>query len=120
MEANEFRIGNYVNIFNQIPIKITANHILAIQNGDNSYTPINVSIKWLLDFGFYKDSKIFDTYSKKINGNEFKIIISNDGKFYFYFHITNKFSLEIKYIHELQNLFFALMKVELELKQNEK
>ena len=126
MKANELRIGNYVNVptKEQCPFRIdafeycseqfikvaqeieisgTQIHPLTWYGGD--LEPIPLTEEWLLKFGFERlgsgrfDFKTFTYYL-------------HDGSFY------NKTSrlCTIKYVHQLQNLYFALTGEELTIK----
>ena len=124
MEAKNLRIGNWV----KIPIKgseiITPSYHAQIQsiglfgmleflstpklNGVKwsvkSISPIKITDERLLKFGF----------SPTNNGNYeieyMDIYSSSDGSYIFLF---NGFSKTLNYVHELQNLFFALTNDEL-------
>jgi hypothetical protein len=82
--------------------------------------PIPLTEEWLLNFGFEQDYNCF----VKSTGQLDLIIFSSDtlvakandlkpGEFYFCFH---KIIVMIKYVHQLQNLYFALTGEELILK----
>lgn len=119
MEARELRIGNFFlgdtseNNFQQI----TAIEILDFNNDplDDYYKPIPLTEEWLLKFGFFSKYKScyvrwnilgFDIQQKSDeddNGNK----IPQEQVFYF------NYMYEIKYVHQLQNLYFALTQKEL-------
>lgn len=124
MKASELRIGNYIYCKGEI-IKVTliGNH--GVQSSINGTTinakfntpdlePIPLTEKWLLDFGFDHMGIIFRksvthhlelVYMLSIN--EFRIQTKGSG-------FTN--TLEIKHVHQLQNLYFALTGEELKIK----
>lgn len=128
MDARELRIGNYLNVINITPVKITANHILAISEGDEQYSPIPITDEWLEKFGFKESETV--KYSDEFKGaRKFEIpklldmVFSIDGKFYYILDInTNDYgddiytSRQITFIHQLQNFFFASTSTELQLK----
>jgi len=75
-------------------------------------SPIPITEEWLEQFGFkyYKNTNGYSYYlhfrlhfTKTVDG--FKLFIDN-----------NEWAETIKSVHELQNLYFALTKIELELK----
>lgn len=82
---------------------------------EDDYDPIPLTEKWLGSFGFEKDN---ETYSWGILvplekcDFMFQIeVFANDPSFYYLSKCH-----EIKYVHQLQNLYFALTGKELEIK----
>jgi hypothetical protein len=117
MEAKDLRIGNLVYIGGQINeielvdfVDIYENYTIGI------YKPIPLTEEWLLKFGFKSDDISWE-YSKRL-GNfyimydiEINSIYINDGSRYDGADIPK----EIKHVHQLQNLYFALTGQELTL-----
>ena len=111
--ANELRIGNYVydanNELTQVNSIVDGAINYELDYGDcyfENINPIPITEEWLLKLGFEKHNYIFRkdgfqfTFDKKIIPIKFYGgAIKN----------TN-----IKYIHQLQNLYFALTQKELE------
>jgi len=131
MEAKELRIGNLVNN----AMKVTEIDSFGIngyydeaQGGMNyneygcrldEIKPIELTKEWLIKFGFEnenRDSSEWNNYDScpehSICG-EFNEI---QGEFYFTAGEGIKMSVAIKYVHQLQNLYFALKGQELTLK----
>ncbi|MCT4085466.1 hypothetical protein HZP81_17095 [Elizabethkingia anophelis] len=109
MEANELRIGNYVNHNGFAPITIDAVDIIHCQQHPEAYKPIELTEEWLLKLGFNK-SKFSSNCFKITNGYKFDFA---GGKVLY----LDSIRLEhIKYIHQLQNLHFALGGEELTIK----
>jgi len=113
MEATELRIGNYVNWFGNmvkvLALDSTDNIILTdkCERGVCDFEPISLNEEWLLKFGFEKrDDVNFD-----INNKGFCIGIKNLKFSHHYF------KAEIKHVHQLQNLYYALTQTELTIKQ---
>lgn len=117
MKANELRIGNWVE-FPNLLIKQQQIVYIDARKEDTSYIqPIPLTEEWLLKFGF---SIINESSAGKKYGYVVNSIFSSDliiicwkttkeiGKFF-------RSNLEIKYVHQLQNLYFALMGEELTL-----
>lgn len=115
--ASELRIGNFINksIKNgngKILVRqITPYDILNIYEDESRYNfePITITEEWLLKFGFENDG--YDHW----NGPEyFELAKKTNGEWinsvncYEYDH-----GVPIKYIHQLQNLYFALTGKEL-------
>lgn len=76
----------------------------------NEIEPILLTEEWLLRFGFEKD---YNSWILKINGGRIAIIPQAD---YYNFaiwsglgmHDDYAFISQIKFVHQLQNLYFAL------------
>lgn len=136
MEANELRIGNLV-ITKNMPVEIEEIRIETVRCcfGEfpiNYIEPILITEEWLLKFGFVKENKretkhhsnfysmcVYD-YKYSFAYDDFR----NDWGFYHSYtdalndSDNNKFdfiSCGIKYVHQLQNLVFALSGKELEI-----
>ena len=138
MEATELRIGIYVNVprEDQSPFRIDAFESLsnkfikvAMIHPDYGETfhpltwygddlkPIPLTERWLLDFGYKSIGKLHLTYKL----NPFIIELSVLGSHYNFRKIISKeesmMLKEIKHVHQLQNLYFALTGKELTTKQ---
>lgn len=135
MNEKELRIGNYVvdTFYNLMdghtPPKITIIELqdfVAMLNykkslHPNTYIPIKLTEKWLFDFGFKRyeserdDDGVAVIYYNKPKSTQLTIVDFGNG-----FIMSNAFSLdnriELKTVHQLQNLFFALTNEELKIK----
>ena len=98
MKAQDLRIGNYVNEAIAGPIKITLSILMHIEGSEN-YKPIPLTEDILLDLR--KKLKSFFDYN----------LINDENNYFLFF---NGFRIYIKYLHQLQNLYFALTSNELE------
>lgn len=113
MEAKELRLGNFVKlIYGDKPFNVVRaidNDYISIDEITVDFTtedeiePIEITKEWLLKFGFVQRNnryvfKHFLTFYLK----NFAIQIGTSSVF-----------VKIKYVHELQNLHFALTKKEL-------
>ena len=112
MNANELRIGNYVetNIESKKYKEIDVNHLdisLLVQFKGRRYKPIPITEQWLIDLGFTKPRSIIVEYKK--NGFELYFITTDD----FYQAELGSFTIDVKFVHQLQNLYFALVGEEL-------
>jgi hypothetical protein len=110
MRVNELRVGNLVYLDLGIPNldehSILAQDILDIQRKDprtNIIIPIKLTNDRLVDFGFRKCGLYFDT-------DDIVITKSNDDRFHYQFQGKDKI---LDYVHQLQNLYFALTNEEL-------
>lgn len=115
MKANELRIGNYILL--QGFTKPTKVFIIDTteQSTQTKASPIPLTEEWLLKFGF----KRFETTD--INGHDIikpmeKTIYYEKDRFTIVrwgintplFFSSHHLRIEIKYVHQLQNLYFAL------------
>ena len=123
MNANEVRLGNYIFVYrafgrskkkNQIK-KISINYISALIVNDYNYIhPIPLTEEWLVKFGAEKVNEI----SEYFDGEDmYSYELYLDGAECLFDRKCNCQPYEhIKYVHQLQNLYFALTGEE--LKQN--
>lgn len=131
MKANELRIGNYVNVpieaqcpfridsfeylserFIKVAMEIQINgievHPLTWYGGD--LQPIPLTDEWLINLGAFEfdNQFIFD---------RFRIKYRPDYKFYYVLcRETNAYITKVEFVHEWQNVVFALNNQELILK----
>ncbi len=106
MKKTELRIGNIVgmDILNVFPPNFIAGIksvvLSAIRDKDFDpvymFCPVPLTEQWLKDFGFKKSLRTWRKFGCIFH-------ITQYGKFF-----INKLNLEIKYVHQLQNLYFAL------------
>jgi len=102
MEAKELRIGNWVKLDSGTETIIRGGGINAIEMQQLRVEPIPLTEEWLLKFGFYKSN-----VTARID------LYPEDDGVYFYFNIDPAKRVKIEYVHQLQNLFFALTGEEL-------
>jgi hypothetical protein len=111
MKASELRIGNWL-LFTDWPAQgfrqMTGNDIGVCEKDpkwlDYFFKPIPLTEEWLLKFGFDKGSYFFSK-----DGFEFYL---NDGENGNWYPLVGG-SVKIEYVHQLQNLYFALTGEEL-------
>lgn len=124
LDAKDLRIGNYLNKNlksgngRTLTDKIGCQDIVRIyQNtGSINYEPIELTEEWLLRFGFERHEldnwfylKIINDWTRlniNINGSVCELSISNHGAV-----------INVAYVHQLQNLYYALTQKELTLKE---
>lgn len=122
MEAKELRIGNLVYYENdKVTEEISTTNLIFIEywnlnkgknktEPENRYKPIPLTEEWLFKFGFELNNKGWSKdnidYFIEYNDNIFDVVAYS-----FYYIIA-----QIKYVHQLQNLYFALTGKELILK----
>jgi hypothetical protein len=108
MKANEIRLGNYVYDTLGKVKQIDLEAITYISKEPlNQVQPITLTDKWLLKFGFEKYFvnwyRVNNFYIRKI-GDEFET------------EIGECLYKTIDYVHQLQNLYFAVTNEELTMK----
>ena len=114
MESTDLRIGNLVNINGKVhndgydQIK----QVCLFEESQKEIAPIPLTEEWLLKFGFIRDNTIMDmSYSNyKIKALDRSLNIQFiHGKI-----VANiYFQVELKHLHQLQNIYFALTGEEL-------
>ena len=119
MDAKELRIGSiikpWLNKHNGIIkdsiefIIVDGKDLIDIIYEGSKVEPIQISEEWLLKFGFETfGNKIYNSYHE---GFDFEFYYSNSGGCW-NFKLDEK-ELDIKHVHQLQNLYFALTNKEL-------
>ena len=118
MKANELRIGNlvshneewsYHNELRTFDFKFTDSDWYALGESTlfiENIKPIPLTEEWLIKFGFEKQNAMFYEFNKhqiRLIGDEVPYWIDSS-------YITN-----IKHVHQLQNLYFALTGEELKI-----
>lgn len=102
MEANELRVGNY--LFDGVGgiIKVEVDDLY--DNVRKYYEPIPIIEEVLLECGFEYDDAFYykDGIFLEYDDNSLRLDCMSD-------------SVSIKYLHQLQNLYFALTNEELEI-----
>ena len=123
LKINELRIGNYVSHFSfehQVESIHSKNKLSDkyrhIYFEDKTYDffmtikPIELNKEWLIKFGF----KVFEFDNEKLNQYKYKnrIISIINGNF-----VDRSSFVVIKYVHQLQNLYFTLNGEELKVNE---
>lgn len=117
--VNELRIGNLLYNDNVI-VKIDARSVFDIwdDKGIKTYKPILLTEEWLLNFGFEKSNRL-DLGELKHCYAIFSLAIMIRHNSFFIDWIGG--NTELKYVHQLQNIYFGLCGKELTLnKTNDK
>ena len=132
MTAVELRIGNLVDLGNRIAKVIEINHLACVvvdleetQDTIEDYDrtkPIPLTEEWLLKFGFELEHEFTNAYKLYTTKHPYdcsNITYSINEKMLRFSNGENKGSTlipHIKYVHQLQNLYFALTGEELTFK----
>ena len=126
IKPNELRIGNYITevtasagfYASVISIGVdTCTYSIGYWASFDKLAPIPLTEKWLLDFGFEKENNPFYKYwnigINPISKDPLLSVTYNiKGNYYFFDNAHH----QIKHVHQLQNLYFALTGEELTLK----
>jgi len=124
MKAEELRIGNLVLIpYNKSNKQEGFYEATISQIGDfgayikpEDYEPILLTEEWLLKFGFeWKQIKDLSSYT--LPKLELYHYSSNNNKIFFEYADGE---VELKYVHQLQNLYWVLCGEELTIKEAKK
>lgn len=131
MKASELRIGNWIDIqrLTSTPhefIQVTGRaigQIAALTDGECiNWYPVPLTEKWMLKFGFIADYPGSSRYRKKPLEIDLKPSFGYPVRVYCgqeewgWGH--SELDTEMKYVHQLQNLYFALTGEELAIVDN--
>jgi len=130
MKAKELRIGNYIlhepTIDDWEEIIVTLPSLLQVDISPESYCGIPLTEEWLLKFGFEKDTYASTNRWILYNHDEGEVLFEISGSDSYgwvrIFTTTNGIEdtdTHFKYVHQLQNLYFALTGEELTLKEKQ-
>lgn len=114
MEAKELRIGNLV--FDGKGVYEVSLLTFQKDNEQGYYfknlSPIRITGGWLKRFGFEKN----ENGEYEIQNTSFFYSKSKEHTDYWVFRTMEYDTIEVKYVHQLQNLYFAITGKELEFK----
>jgi hypothetical protein len=118
IQAKELRIGNYYNLHTSGSDEwgvITPEDIVDLANDplDDYFKPIPLTEEWFNKLGFE------DEYCISHKDEYFNLTEVKDG-YCFTADLYHHTGIPIKYVHQLQNLYFALTGKELTTVQDEK
>jgi hypothetical protein len=129
--ASELRIGNIVSFpieksgensyyENSVIVKLSFLYASAfILNGDSKkdyetpipkIIPTQLTEGWLLEFGFFKFNNAYILKKPEESSINFQFSVWQDMTYN-----SSEFNIKLNYVHQLQNLFFALTGNELQL-----
>jgi len=113
MKANELRIGNLVYFVDE-EAKVDLDILEMIFDHFGEWNPIPLTEEWLVKLGFKRWGKfdLWKTYQTTV--------CTIAGTTQSGFELSKIPRVEVKYVHQLQNLYFALTGEELKPTENEK
>jgi hypothetical protein len=121
IKANELRIGNLIKYNDGGVFRVISIHEFGLDVEDDietayteyeKFSPIPLTEEWLLKFGFEKDVAAF-----YLDINTVLFVSYNDDEFVHLKSNHLETIASIKYVHQLQNLYFALTGEELTIKE---
>lgn len=126
MKASELRLGNYVRLmlnhsdYNEFAIELPDFNLIANNSLNHTYEPIPLTEEWMLKFGFviryFNQDETKPLFWKVEKNRHIDIYPHKEHNFYFFIN-SIQMSTPLKYVHQLQNLYFALTGEELTVKQ---
>ena len=120
MKTTELRLGNFIqDQFGDVIIVdgLDDMDVFSIKHGDipiYGVDPIPLTEQWLLDFGFKVKRDFYEKGKLSISSANLKDYYPNGRVYYNSWAIVES---QPKYVHQLQNLYFALAQEELILKE---
>ena len=108
MNANELRLGNFINHNHSIGMKLQA-QLNCPKDIDSfrEFEPIPLTEEWLVKFGFKKEKEFYFYIPQGI-----EVFFNTDNqliKVLFKGYLIS----HIEFVHQLQNLYFSLTAIEL-------
>jgi ribosomal protein L33 len=132
MEVSELRIGNYIykRSNRNEPLKVDIQLFTTVCRMPTFYKPVPISEEWLLKLGFIKSDEdlfelslptdrsqelfVFEIWTRIETGMVINIGVTQGS----HPDQTDVGLNHIKYVHQLQNLYFAITGEELEVKES--
>ena len=125
IDVKELRIGNWIcsdtSFFGETKKRewqVSLDDLQSISDFPQDYDPIPITEEWLLKFGY----ECFNGRSLYSKGDDDLHIDFEYGSAQFRDSTSdgyNHVGIAITYVHQLQNLYFALTGKELEIKENQ-
>ncbi len=120
MNTKELRIGNYIKSgtgfykvvalsTDGIEATTKINDNILYMGTNTIYSGIELTKQWLIDFGFIRFGSNEDENDIYCIRNHDEVWIIDTGNSF----ILDEFEFKIKFVHQLQNLYFALTNEEL-------
>ncbi len=136
LKSKDFRIGNLAHVRwstnDEVISEITKTDVKLLSGGFAAYCdlyPILLTEDILLNFGFLRNTYPNLHFAKYLDNGD-KVLISENKSYGSEKHLSfffgcggmnySSIDLQIEYVHQLQNLYFALTGEELELKNETK
>lgn len=122
LSAKDLRIGNYYRLDKSVSIdenvlRLEMSDIRANRNICKLINPIPLTKEWLLKFGFEKSEVTENIHTWSNHSIAINTYSKEKVVFYWLRWYQHPKQSRIKYVHQLQNLYFALTGEELEIKE---
>ena len=114
LKESDLRIGNFIKVissnktFDSFITQAKGYDIVRIEEKSFNYwnyEPVILDEGWLLKLGF---SEIGGCNEKDFTNGDYNIFINSIGEVNFLFFIQGDWYQKLDYVHQLQNLYFAL------------
>jgi hypothetical protein len=122
MKANEFRIGNFIK-YKNIAFQCDLEDLIVIRDfEDHHYSYVELNEEWFLKLGFQlennecEEMNYFWWYLDELEISVFKIA----NRVSYCYEDNYGISPMIKYVHELQNIYYALFEEEMSIEKTKK
>ena len=120
MKATDFRLKNLVHVYG-IETEITPTHLQNIQNANEKgkvivdMTPIPLTEEWLIKMGFEKHNSYYLSPNKSSVEGFVDILCFDLENLSFIVDMSeySGWTVDCKFVHTLQNLYYALTNEEL-------
>lgn len=113
LQPNELRIGNLFQTIGGKERTVDLKELTRIQRIPNLYKGIPLTEEWLLKLGYVKNERVKYIYDFR----PLQLMFTPNGFEYFHSQPYGGNFLIIKYVHQLQNLYYSLTNKELTIKQ---
>lgn len=116
MKATDLRIGNVVMLYGTETLIHPTDFKKWVKSSDNwemsAFEPIPLTEEWLIKFGFNKDGILFEK-EKNAQFAVKKWTVGCFDEWIIFWGYSRLVKTDIKYVHQLQNLYHALTGEEL-------
>jgi len=126
IRAQDLRLHNWIKSPEGVEFQITSIDFDELHSNPHEYyvnsfelircSPIELTEEWLLEMGFKEVNGSYRKYWYLLNSNHFKIAFDEDG-YYLIDEAEDVIYSAFKYLHQIQNLYFALTQTELTIKE---
>ena len=110
IDYKEIRYGNWIiwKSGSELPCQVALDDFELVFNNPEQYDPIPITEEWLMKFGFQKSGN----YNFEYNQHSCWKDGTNKQWYFVWYFQRDKFYKSVQYIHQIQNLYFALTGVE--------
>jgi hypothetical protein len=130
MEAKELRVGNIVYSYSEwhkieccqvsTIAEILLDRVMFLHGSVcrlKDIKPIKLAEEWLIKFGLEKYDYEDENFEFIYTNNLCKVSLNKDGYYSYWVEEMWNCVVDVEYVHEIQNIFFALNKIDLQLQK---